>query len=571
MSESSSYDPLNPGSLPSTTISPPSPTSPNSPINEAEPNALSNEYNPASTPTISTSSISTSSNAPDPDDNKLFSLYIGNLPLNADEEGLRKLFGQYKPGEVRVKQDTTATGNARRYGFVEVTGRSNMNAAIADLDHYEMNGNHIHVSLSNKSGEYVAGGPRRNTDRGYTVARPTGRSGPDRYDRDERREDRRDDAPYPHPQNSKFKTIPCRFYQQGKCEFGNECHYIHDEPQRSGQSNQSNNNNNLVNNNNQPQQNLLNNLLAGNAGLGGNLGGATLGGLNLGLLNDPSALLFSPLLNLPALNQLSNPLGNLNLAGLGSPLATLPTGTPDLTALLSGNNYASLAQSLSQLSPSLLGGLGNTNTNALGNLGAALGQQPLNLPTQQQSLPAQQQYGQGGQAQQAQSNPVSNNYNRNNFSGTNNASNNSNSNYGGSQGSSGGQSSYRGSDYRGDRGNDYRGGGSAGGYDGQYRRGSTGGQPEKFKTVQCKMWPQGLCRFGDNCNFIHGSDDKQAQQPKQNVSNNPNANPLQSQPFQQQLQANLNQFQNMNQYQQQPNQNLPMNPGSYSPPGQYQL
>lgn len=121
MSESSSYDPLNPGSLPSTTISPPSPTSPNSPINEAEPNALSNEYNrkashsllhlihesAASTPTISTSSISTSSNAPDPDDNKLFSLYIGNLPLNADEEGLRKLFGQYKPGEVRVKQDTT--------------------------------------------------------------------------------------------------------------------------------------------------------------------------------------------------------------------------------------------------------------------------------------------------------------------------------------------------------------------------------------------------------------------------------------------------------------------------------
>jgi RNA recognition motif-containing protein len=105
------FDPVNPNAI----TTPSSPISPSSPT-ELETNlGHSNEinrkamvfYHSIQLINIAASIPVSHGNAPDPDDKKLFSLYIGNLPPTVDEDALRNLFSQYNPGEVRVKQDTS--------------------------------------------------------------------------------------------------------------------------------------------------------------------------------------------------------------------------------------------------------------------------------------------------------------------------------------------------------------------------------------------------------------------------------------------------------------------------------
>ena len=60
-------------------------------------------------------------------------LYVGNLPLDLDEEGLRALFAPH--GEVAGASLVTdpATGGSRGFGFVEMADQA-AQAAILELD-----------------------------------------------------------------------------------------------------------------------------------------------------------------------------------------------------------------------------------------------------------------------------------------------------------------------------------------------------------------------------------------------------------------------------------------------------
>jgi hypothetical protein len=54
---------------------------------------------------LTTTEISPDSNSQNSDDKTMYSLYIGNVAFDVDEEYLRTLFAPYNPGDIRIKQD----------------------------------------------------------------------------------------------------------------------------------------------------------------------------------------------------------------------------------------------------------------------------------------------------------------------------------------------------------------------------------------------------------------------------------------------------------------------------------
>ena len=84
--------------------------------------------------------------------------YVGNLPYSADDNELRELFGQNDRTvrDVRIITDRE-TGRARGFGFVEMGTQEEADAAIRDLNGYEMNGRPLRV---NEARERESGGGR---------------------------------------------------------------------------------------------------------------------------------------------------------------------------------------------------------------------------------------------------------------------------------------------------------------------------------------------------------------------------------------------------------------------------
>ncbi len=71
-------------------------------------------------------------------------LYVGNLPYNASEESLRKLFSRH--GQVQnVWIGNTRVGSPHGYGFVHMPDGSNAEKAISMLDGIQFEGKEITV------------------------------------------------------------------------------------------------------------------------------------------------------------------------------------------------------------------------------------------------------------------------------------------------------------------------------------------------------------------------------------------------------------------------------------------
>ena len=82
-------------------------------------------------------------------------LYVGNLPLSANEDEIRDLFSQY--GEVQsVKLITDReTGRPRGFGFVEM---ENADEAAQNLDGYAFDGRNLKVNEARDRDDRRGGG-----------------------------------------------------------------------------------------------------------------------------------------------------------------------------------------------------------------------------------------------------------------------------------------------------------------------------------------------------------------------------------------------------------------------------
>ena len=73
-------------------------------------------------------------------------IYVGNLSLNTENEGLESLFSQY--GSVVSAKVITdrETGRSRGFGFIEMSNSDEAAAAIEALNNYEHDGRNLRVN-----------------------------------------------------------------------------------------------------------------------------------------------------------------------------------------------------------------------------------------------------------------------------------------------------------------------------------------------------------------------------------------------------------------------------------------
>ena len=83
---------------------------------------------------------------------KVKSIYVGNLPYNSTEEELQELFAQH--GEVQTVKLVfdRATGRPRGFGFVEMEDEE-ANAAIEALDGVDFGGRTLRVNEARERSE----------------------------------------------------------------------------------------------------------------------------------------------------------------------------------------------------------------------------------------------------------------------------------------------------------------------------------------------------------------------------------------------------------------------------------
>ena len=83
-------------------------------------------------------------------------LYVGNLPFSAGEQEIRDLFEQNGRTVAEVKLITDRdTGRPRGFGFVEMGSSEEAEAAISELNGFEMQGRPLTV---NEARERSSGG-----------------------------------------------------------------------------------------------------------------------------------------------------------------------------------------------------------------------------------------------------------------------------------------------------------------------------------------------------------------------------------------------------------------------------
>ena len=83
-------------------------------------------------------------------------LYVGNLPFSVDEAELRELFSRNGRTVEDVKLITDRdSGRPRGFGFVEVSTQEEADAAIRELNGFELQGRTLKV---NEARERTSGG-----------------------------------------------------------------------------------------------------------------------------------------------------------------------------------------------------------------------------------------------------------------------------------------------------------------------------------------------------------------------------------------------------------------------------
>ena len=91
-------------------------------------------------------------------------IFVGNLNFGATEDAVRTLFEAYGTVErVNIVTDRD-TGQARGFGFVEMSVAADADRAIAELNGKELNGRALNVNEARPKPErgFGGGGQRRN-------------------------------------------------------------------------------------------------------------------------------------------------------------------------------------------------------------------------------------------------------------------------------------------------------------------------------------------------------------------------------------------------------------------------
>jgi len=85
-------------------------------------------------------------------------IFVGNLSFGSTEDGIRSLFEQYGAVE-RVNLVTDRdTGQARGFGFVEMSNGPEADRAIAELNGRELDGRALNVNEARPKPERGSGG-----------------------------------------------------------------------------------------------------------------------------------------------------------------------------------------------------------------------------------------------------------------------------------------------------------------------------------------------------------------------------------------------------------------------------
>jgi cold-inducible RNA-binding protein len=96
-------------------------------------------------------------------------LYVGNLPYETGETELQELFGRAGTVETVTVMRDMATGRARGFGFVEMGTDDEAQAAIKELNNYQLGGRGLTVNearpKSDSRGGFGAGGGGGDTRR----------------------------------------------------------------------------------------------------------------------------------------------------------------------------------------------------------------------------------------------------------------------------------------------------------------------------------------------------------------------------------------------------------------------
>ena len=88
-------------------------------------------------------------------------IFVGNLSYGASEDGVRSMFEQYGTVE-RVNLVTDRdTGQARGFGFVDMTNAAEADNAIAELNGREVDGRALNVNEARPKPERGSGGGNR--------------------------------------------------------------------------------------------------------------------------------------------------------------------------------------------------------------------------------------------------------------------------------------------------------------------------------------------------------------------------------------------------------------------------
>jgi len=95
----------------------------------------------------------------------LKNIFVGNLSYGATEESIRTLFEQYGAVDrVNIVTDRD-TGQAKGFGFVEMSGDAEGMRAIESLSGRELNGRALTVNEAKPKAERGSGGGQRNNNR----------------------------------------------------------------------------------------------------------------------------------------------------------------------------------------------------------------------------------------------------------------------------------------------------------------------------------------------------------------------------------------------------------------------
>ncbi len=87
-------------------------------------------------------------------------IYVGNLSRTATEASVRSLFSQFgEVSSVKLIKDKF-TGNLKGFGFVEMHNANEANAAIAELNGKEFEGQRLRVNEARPREEGSSRGPR---------------------------------------------------------------------------------------------------------------------------------------------------------------------------------------------------------------------------------------------------------------------------------------------------------------------------------------------------------------------------------------------------------------------------